>query len=390
MNRARNATFIALLIAIALSALTALPAAFGQERNFAGSIQGAYLYVPERDGMIGRERTLDGFTAELSAKLAVDFGKHIATNVKMCFGCHGFEVGMAYVDMTLSDELRVRVGRFSPSFGEFALRHDPANHRLVDKPLPYDMGRMLRGNEWNWGILPAPYVDNGIEVGGSHWFGTTLQVDYAAYAVGGLRGTNDGADLDFIASRNSGQYYIDNNSQPAVGGRLSGTLDLSEQDVSLTAGLSGMAGYYDPKSELSYQVVGADFYARYKRYELRGEYLLRRTEMSLGDAPELRFKYGPGDDGKYARHFLKDGFYLEVVIPTLSRLDLIGRVDGLRRVGNVTSNSVLRKQSAVLRYTLGGTVDLSHGVRLKLAAEYYDFSDFFDEIAGTLALVAVL
>jgi hypothetical protein len=29
-------------------------------------------------------------------------------------------------------------------------------------------------------------------------------------------------------------------------------------------------------------------------------------------------------------------------------------------------------------------------VRLKLAAEYYDFSDFTDEIAGTIGVVAVL
>jgi len=388
MNRARNATLIALLFGTLCSAMVALPGAFGQERNFAGS--GGYLYVPERDGQIGRQRALDGFTAELSAKLAVDFGKHIATSVKMCFGCHGFEVGMAYVDLTVVDEVRFRVGRFSPSFGEFNLRHDPANHRTVDKPLVYDMGRMLRGAEWNWGILPAPYVDNGVEAGGTHWFGSAVQVDYALYAVGGLRGNSDGTDVDFIQSRTPSQYYVDNNSQPAVGGRLATTLDLPDQDLSLTMGLSGMGGYYDPKRDLSYQMAGADFYLRYKRYELRGEYLVRRTEMSLGDAPAQRFKYGPGKDGKFDRHFVKDGFYLEAVVPVLPRLDLIGRVDGLRRVGNVTANSLLRKESGVIRYTLGGAVDLSHGVRLKLAAEYYDFSDFIDELTGTLAIVAVL
>jgi hypothetical protein len=390
MNGARNASLVALLLATLACALTGLPYALGQERNFAGSIQGGYLYVPERDGQIGRTRALDGFTAELSAKLAVDFGKHIATNVKMCFGCHGFEVGMAYVDMTVVDELRFRVGRFSPAFGEFSLRHDPANHRTVDKPLPYDMGRMLRGGEWNYGILPAPYVDNGVEVAGTHWFGSSVQVDYAAYAVGGLRGNSDGTDVDFIASRSPGQYYVDNNSQPAAGGRLSATLDLADQDLSVTLGLSGMGGYFDPKRELSYQMAGADFYLRFKRYELRSEYLIRRTEMSLGDDPATRFKYGPGKNGEFDRHFLKDGFYVEGVVPVLPRVDLIGRIDGLRRIGNVPATSALRKQSGVLRYTLGGAVDLSHGVRLKLAAEYYDFSDFIDELTGTLAIVAVL
>ena len=28
------------------------------------------------------------------------------------------------------DALNLRVGRFSPTFGEFGLRHDPGNHRL--------------------------------------------------------------------------------------------------------------------------------------------------------------------------------------------------------------------------------------------------------------------
>ena len=38
---------------------------------------------------------------------------------------------------------QVPFGRFTPSFGDFPVRHDPANHRTNDKPLPYDMGRML-------------------------------------------------------------------------------------------------------------------------------------------------------------------------------------------------------------------------------------------------------
>ena len=33
---------------------------------------------------------------------------------------------MGYFDYRLMDELNVRVGRFSPSFGSFNLRQDPA------------------------------------------------------------------------------------------------------------------------------------------------------------------------------------------------------------------------------------------------------------------------
>jgi hypothetical protein len=379
-----------LLLLVGAVMVLAVPLARGQERNFAGSVQGAYLYANDLDGETARRRALDGFTTELSAKLQVDFGEHVSTAVKMCFGCHGFEVGMAFVDLTVADELRFRVGRFSPSFGEFVIRHDPANHRTVDKPLPYDMGRMLRGNEWNYGVLPQPYVDNGVEISGMHWFGYTFQLDYAAYVVGGLRGDNSGLDLDFIQMRSGALYYVDNNSRPSGGGRISATLDLPDQEFSFTLGGSGMYGYYDPDHKLSYMIAGLDAYARFKKFELRSEYLLRRTEMSLGDDPAARFKYGPKANGKFDRYFLKDGFYVEALYPIFSGIELVGRFDGLRRMGNVPLNSPLRDQSAILRYTLGLDISVGSGVRVKVSGEYYDFSDFKDEIAATLGVVAVL
>ena len=121
-------------------------------RNFAGSIQLDYMAVPSED--TARDLGFDGATAEVSLKIAMDFGSRITSSVKVCVACHGFEVGMAFFDIRIADELNFRVGRFTPSFGEFPLRHDPANHRTSDKPLPYDMGRMLRMNDFNQGVLP--------------------------------------------------------------------------------------------------------------------------------------------------------------------------------------------------------------------------------------------
>jgi hypothetical protein len=181
---ARFACLAALLL-VALGAVL-LSDARGQDRNFAGSVQGSYLYIHDKKP---RDIALDGFVTEASLKIAVDFSDHISTNVKVCFGCHGFEVGMAYIDLTIVDEARFRVGRFSPSFGDFQLRHDPANHRTVDKPLPYDMGRMVRLREWNEGIMPAPYVDNGVEFGGP----TTRPTRWAAFAATTTAWTSTGS-----------------------------------------------------------------------------------------------------------------------------------------------------------------------------------------------------
>jgi hypothetical protein len=381
--RGLGALVIVVCAASALLGLLAPRAARSQASNFAGSIQTNYMYVPTDDE--ARRLGFDGFTNELSLKVAVDLTDHVSANVKLCYGCHGVEAAMAFVDLRAIDELNVRVGRFTPSFGDFPLRVDPANHRTSDKPLPYDMGRMLRMTEWNMSVLPAPYVDQGVELNGTHWFGEVVQLDYAVYAVGGLRSGQDDADLDWIQSRSA--YYVDNNSEPAVGGRLACTLDLSD-DVVVTLGASGMAGHQDPERERSYSVVGFDFYTRLGIIDLRAEYLLRRTEMPLGDDAGERFRYGPGEDGEYDPYFLKDGFYIESNLPLFTRLELVGRFDGLRRRGNVLANSALRANSAVLRYTGGINIVFDGSVRLKLSGEYYDFTDFDDEVTVNAGVVA--
>ena len=208
-----------------------------QERNFAGSAQASYLHSLTDPS--APDNTLGGFVAEASLKVAVDFHENVSVEVKVCFGCHGFEVDMAYFDIVPADELAIRVGRFNPSFGEFPVRHDPANHRTVDKPLPYDMGRMLRLREWNLGVLPSPYVDTGVEVSGVRWFGDQFQLSYAGYVVTGFQGDRDGFDFDFRQSRSL--YYIDNNLRPAVGGRLAFNVDFGPA-ASMSVGASGMYG----------------------------------------------------------------------------------------------------------------------------------------------------
>ena len=126
------------VFAIAVAALLALTApASAIERNFAGSAQLDYHFVPTNRQAKAFPSGFDGFTMEFAGKLAVDFSEKVSANMKVCYGCHGFEADMMYFDFRIADELNFRVGRFSPSFGAFNLRHDPANHRLSDKPLPY-------------------------------------------------------------------------------------------------------------------------------------------------------------------------------------------------------------------------------------------------------------
>ncbi|MEZ4363594.1 MAG: hypothetical protein R3B48_25685 [Kofleriaceae bacterium] len=370
------------LLALSVCLLAGPARAEDGERNFAGSIQLDYLAIPTAKDP--RQLTLDAATFEASMKVSMDFSSQVSGAVKVCIACHGVETGMAFFDLRVADQLNFRVGRLTPAFGNFPLRHDPANHRTSDKPLPYDMGRMVRIREWNEGVLPSPWVDNGVEINGTQFFDHG-QVDYAIYAVSGPKGAVDGADFDFTQSRSA--YYVDNNSEPSVGGRIGATL--ATRRYSLSVGASTMTGHYDPDRKLSFWVAGADGQLQLGALTVRAEYLLRRTEMALGASPETRFKYGPDADGKFASYFLKDGFYAEAELP-VGALDVLARWDGLRRRGNVLAQSELRSKSDVYRYTVGGAYRLPSGVRLKVSGEVYDFSDFDDEVALHVGIAGAL
>jgi hypothetical protein len=242
------------------------------------------------------------------------------------------------------------------------------------------MGRMIHHNEWNEGVLPAPWVDNGAELLGTH-FVPGGRVDYAAYLLSGPKGEPTGDDFNFILSRDPAQYYVDNNSEPTVGARLSGSLDLDSEGHGITLGTSAMAGHYDADRKLGFYIVGADLVTNLEGVTLRAEYLVRRTAVEIGDDPVARWKYGPGPDRKYDNHFYKHGFYGEAEVPIGNVVDTFARFDGMLREGNVLKMSALSNHASVLRYTLGAAFRLSANIRLKTSVEYYQFSDFNDDVA---------
>ncbi len=381
-------------VALVLAGALAPIAARAVDLNVAGTLQLDYLFTPFR-GPDPRPATfaLDGFTTEFSLKLAVDLSDHVAGAAKVCFGCHGFEVGMAYVDLRAHDALNLRVGRFSPTFGEFGLRHDPGNHRFSDKPLPYDMGRMLRFFDFGRSVLPAPYVENGVEVFGRHEFGHNLQIDYAAHVVAGLRSLEaNPADVDFAASRSTTGFVVDNNSQPSVGGRLGATLRLADR-VDLTLGASTLYGAYDRDARLSYLVLGGDLYLRLYRTNLRAEYLIRRTEMDARQPDAFRNEIAPAGSPAPDRIFhVRDGWYVEVEHPLLRNLDVMLRWDGMRRIGNVPTTLPLESAAAVSRWTLGAQVTVLRGWRVKSSLQHYTWTGLRNgvdqEFAAHLGVVA--
>ncbi|MFN3200694.1 MAG: porin [Bradymonadia bacterium] len=352
--------------------LLGLAVALLGDLNVAGSV---YLNQPtlfrggeEVETVTGQ--TARGLNAETSLKLIADVDDHVTVQAKMCYGCHGLITDMAYVDYTIDEALVVRAGRFPVPFGGFYLRYDPANHKTASKPLPYEMGRMLRRNQFNLAVVPEPYPDNGIQLTGQ-LRGDAAQFRYALYAVAGLKGNANVGDLDFIQSRN--EYFADNNRTPTVGARATLAFFKVWMFRVLEVGLSGLWGHYDEDGELYYGMAGVDLYARIGKVGIRAEVLGRRTEI-------------PNEPTRFRQQLVdlwvqREAFYLAFEGPIIGRtLEWVLRWDGFRRSGPVPiALDLPDEESSILRYTGGIVYSPTRSIGFKINYELWDFDDFDDE-----------
>lgn len=340
------------LLALALSSLPA--AAF--DAILSGSASVDYRYVSGLNPQVNPSPLgINGLTFEVAQKAVAEVGHGVSFTVKACGGCHGLEVDQGFGEVRLKRAFNVRVGRLNVPFGEFTLRHDPANFSTPSKPLPYAMGDMLEyGREaFNLGIVPAPYVDNGVEAFGSFSMSPKHQLDYALYVVKGLAGDND---VDFARSRT----YVDNNRSPAFGARAV----LTGEDWAVGASVN--AGAYDAKDSLWYVMGGLELYARLGQFTLRAEVLARRTDL---DPLAQGYAFALID-----AWFLKAGWYAQVDWSPRSELTFVLRSDGLQRLGMPLPFSELSASAGVQRQTAAMLVRTHEHLAMKLDYELWTFS----------------
>lgn len=351
--------------------LLAAPAWAFDNITVGGSASVDYRFVsgdnpPVNPSLLG----ITGLGLEVAAKTVVDIGHGVSFTVKACGGCHGLELDQAYGEVMVREYFNVRAGRINVPFGEFNTRHDPANFTTPSKPLPYAMGDMLfytpRG--FNLGIVPAPYVDNGVEVFGTLALSSSTQLDYSLWVAKGLSGQND---FDFASSRR----YLDNNKTPASGARLV----LSGADWAV--GLSGSGGTYDDADRLIYLMGGVELYFRAGPLKFRAEGLARRTELDP-NAPGYAFTL-------IDTWFLKFGWYAQLDVELGPRLTLALRSDGLHRLGMPLPGSDLGPSSGMQRQTLALLFRITGNFALKGDYELWTFTSVPYELrhVGRAALV---
>ena len=365
----RSPRRLASSLLLAAAALSASPAAAAPSLQFSGSAYVDSWVIPTQQPNADQVKAPQGITIDASMRFGVDVHDTLSFSAKACISCHGIDMDHAVLDWQPKPWFNAQFGRLNVPFGEFANRIDQSGHKTSSNPLIYDMGRMAYADRtsFNAGVLMLPYVDTGLMLYGTTWIGSVIQIWYAAYAVSGLKGSND---IEWMSLRAS--PYVDNNKQPAYGSRV--TLTYSSNpgafigDVSLGGSYTG--GRYDREARLQYDVAGADLSIQLWRVTLRGEYAFRRTALDPN---------ATGYDWALVDHFFdKRGFYAELEHPLGRYVAMIYRYDRLERLGAPLpgSSALMTPNTALERGTVGTVITPSSGIYMKLSYEYWKPNSF--------------
>ena len=310
-------------------------------------------------------QTNSGAIVEWAMKATVEVSQKVTANVKLCTSCHGITPDQAYAEIRFHPLLNLEAGRINVPFGDYYLRHDPASDALASKPLPYAMGQMVRfrADQFNLGVLPMPYSDQGASFFGDVWIRDSIQAWYALYLVNGFRSPTP-RDFNFKNQVADGGF-IDNNGEPSWGARVS----LAEERVSL--GGSYLRGSYDPAGRFDYDARGVDLGVLLGGIQLRSEYLERNTDVQV--------------DGERSR-LVKRGFFVQVEAPAGRHVRFVGRFDGLLRKGDPlgTEND---ESSGIGRWTAGVNIAPAIDYVFRLDYEYWRFTDFADVRVAHIGVV---
>jgi len=345
---------LAVLCAVLVVVAGAAPRADAARWSWSGSVTLDYKRIldpPEEEALLAKTGTI----AEWALKTNVDVSEKMSVSARLCSSCHGsIFVNEAFAEIRFSPQANLEAGRITVPFGDFYLRHDPANDVFLSKPLPYAMGHMLRYqvDQFNLGVIPMPYVDGGVSFFGDVWIRDRLQIWYSVYGVNGF---SSAAARDFVFKNQVGDLSLeDNNDELSAGTRIA----LAQGPVS--AGFSYMRGAYDPDDRWEYRIWGFDASAYIRGVQLRAEYVTRKTDVLEGETPgTLR----------------KKGFYAQAEVPAGRYLTAVARVDGLLREGDPlgTINDV---SSGIVRWTAGVNVAPTLDYSFRLQWEHYRFTDF--------------
>ena len=292
----------------------------------------------------------------------------VSANVTACTSCHsdknqsrGFTV--EFVEASVSLDLmaflsckskslktrlkaRVKAGRFIVPFGAFSAMSYPGVYRTVTNPMMFDMGRQVGPTGPLQPVLPAPYADEGVDLHLDAAIGSRWTATLDAYAVNGLQG--NGPNMF-----NESRRYVDNNREPAVGGRVT----IGNQDFRIGGSLvvGNLADPLDPS--FNYKLGGVDAVYRVgNQARFYFEYAIRQVD-SLFVTGQHNYAYG---------------IVAECDLRVHSHVHLVARYDTLEH------RNVDFGNRSVDRFTYGLNLDIVGGSGLSINHEHWMFGNTSD------------
>lgn len=301
-----------------------------------------------------------------------------SARVSACTTCHeGFDDGAGPLEVVeaalrvdlakaLNTESTLRssleAGRFIVPFGSFSAQVNPAAYRTVTRPLLYNMGQLVDRNQIGPAILPMPYSDEGVKADVTSQLGGGVTAGLDVYVVNGLQGD---FGVNFFQSRS----YSDNNSDPAVGGRL------AVGSPSFTVGASAMTGNSEASGSpqrLSYDVLGLDLNARIgKRVRVVAEVARRSNDIRTFVAAQ---PFGKVD---------LEGYVIEsdVLLSEAHGISFVARLDATRYEGTVAPiASSLSPDFRVERFTWGFDVAVFGSSNLMINHEHWSMPEALEDV----------
>ncbi len=306
----------------------------------------------------------------------------LSVRVQSCVTCHsegskGSRIelveAVSVLDLLYSNEkegvkAHVQAGRFIVPFGAIASKVHPATMQTVTRPLMYDMGHGVHRNEIGPSVLPMPYSDEGAMVHFATPIIEEVNATFDAYLVNGLQGDSSGLAF-FYDSRD----YVDNNSQPAFGGRATvGSKSIRLGGSYMTGQFNDAVGSGLSAKELDYQIIGADLTVRHQ------DLIRFQAEFAMRYSDRIDFSQA------LVREDHTQGINLETQIRLLEDppVSLIARYDMIEQKGDLPpiTSSLSKSEFSVDRMTWGFSFGLPGGSGLILSHEHWKMPGNLEDV----------
>jgi Gram-negative porin len=184
------------------------------------------------------------------------------------------EVALEYltVDWFMNDYMTLLAGKFLSPVGQFRQNIHPTwINKMVTAPVGFGHDQA------------APVAELGAQFRGGFPLSETMNANYALYVSNGpiLELNEDGDEIEAVEYNASTDDVDDNKT---FGGRI-GLTPLPNTEIGFSGAFGDIA--IPGEDERDYDVIGVDFFGRWKNFDLRGEYVRQQVDaLVTSAAPE--------------------------------------------------------------------------------------------------------